>query len=58
MEKVLFEAAGEDPLKAIEIKQMYLTDFMVWLSYMFEKGEAEEEEDKFQDNLRKAKRGK
>lgn len=58
MEKVLFEAAGENPLEAVKIKQMYLTDFMVWLSYMIEKGEAEEEEDKFQDNLRKAKRGK
>lgn len=58
MEKTLFEAAGEDPLKAIEIKQMYLTDFMVWLSYMIEKGEAEEEEEKFQDNLRKARKGR
>lgn len=58
MEKTLFEAAGEDPLKTIEIKQMYLTDFMVWLSYMIEKGEAEEEEDKFQENLRKARKGR
>lgn len=58
MEKVLFEAAGENPLEAVKIKQMYLTDFMVWLSYMIEKGEAEEEDEKFLDNLRKAKRGK
>lgn len=58
MEKTLFEAAGENPLEAVKIKQMYLTDFMVWLSYMIEKGEAEEEDEKFLDNLRKAKRGK
>lgn len=58
MEKTLFEAAGEDPLKAVEIKQMYLTDYLVWLSYMIEKGEADEEEDKFQEQLRKAKRGR
>lgn len=56
MEKTLFEAADEDPLKAIEIKQMYLTDFMVWLSYMIEKGEANEEEDRYQEQVRKAKR--
>ena len=58
MEKTLFEAAGEDPLKAIEIKQMYLTDYLVWLYYMIDKGEADEEEDKFQEQLRKAKRGR
>ena len=56
MEKTLFEAADEDPLKAIEIKQMYLTDFMVWLSYMIEKGEVDDEEDRFQQALSKAKR--
>lgn len=58
MEKVLFEAAGENPLEAVKIKQMYLTDFMVWLSYMIEKGEAEEEDEKFLENLRKAKKGR
>lgn len=58
MEKICFEAAGENPLEAVKIKQMYLTDFMVWLSYMIEKGEAEEEDEKFLENLRKAKRGK
>ena len=58
MEKTLFEAAGEDPLKAVAIKQMYLTDYLVWLSYMIEKGEADEEEDRYQEQLRKAKKNR
>ena len=58
MEKVLIEASGESPLETIRLKQMYLTDFFVWFSFMIEKGEADDEEDKFQEQLRKAKRGR
>ena len=58
MEKTLYEAAGEDPLKATEIKQMYLTDYLMWFSFMIEKGEADDEEERYQEQLRKAKRGR
>lgn len=58
MEKVLIEASGESPLETIRLKQMYLTDFFVWLSFMYEKSDVDSEEEKFQDALRKAKRGR
>lgn len=41
-----------------EIYQLYLSDYLQYLSFMIEKSEIEREEDKFQENLRKAKRGK
>ena len=37
---------------------MYLSDFFLFLTYLIQKGEMEDEEDAFQDTLRKAKRGK
>lgn len=38
------------------IKNSYLTDFLFYLTYLIQKGEADEAEDKFQENLRKAKK--
>lgn len=41
-----------------KINQQYARDFLFYLTYLIKKGEMEEIEEKFQDNLRKAKRGK
>lgn len=37
---------------------MYLSDFFLFLTYLIQKGEMEDEEDQFQETLRKAKRGR
>lgn len=55
--KTLYEICDEKIGKVREVYQEYLSDYFQLLSYLIEKREAEEEEDKFQDNLRKAKRG-
>jgi len=34
---------------------MYLSDYFQFLSYLIEKGEMQEQEDQFQETLRKAK---
>ena len=56
--KTLYEVCDEKIEKIGEIYQLYLSDYLQYLSFMFEKSEIEREEDKFQENLRKAKRGK
>ena len=43
--------------KVAEVNQQYLQDMLVFLTYLIQKGEMEEAEDKFQETLRKAKRG-
>lgn len=48
--------ANDSLIEAIKLKETYLTDFLNTLSYLIEKQEAEEEEDAFQEQLRKAKR--
>lgn len=58
MQKVLFEMAGESYTEVFKINQSYARDFLFYLSYLIQKSEMEEVEEKFQDNLRKAKRGK
>ena len=50
--------ASESLVEVNKIKQTYLTDFMTLLSFSIEKGEAEEEEFDFQEQLRKARKGK
>lgn len=47
--------ADEKIEKVAEIKQEYLTDTFLLLTYLIQKGEMEEEEDQFQETLRKAK---
>jgi len=47
--------ADEKVEKIAQIYQVYLTDYFTFLSYMIEKGEMEEQEDAFQETLRKAK---
>ena len=43
--------------KVAQIKQEYLNDTLTFLTYLIQKSEMEEREDKFQDQLRRAKRG-
>lgn len=43
--------------KVAQIKQEYLNDTLTFLTYLIQKGEMEEREDKYQDTLRRAKRG-
>jgi len=37
---------------------MYVSDYLQYLSYLIEKAEVDRKEDTFQENLRKAKRGR
>lgn len=37
---------------------MYLTDAFLYLTYLIQKGDVEMAEDEFQENLRKAKKGR
>ena len=41
-----------------EINQMYLTDVFTYLTYLIQKGDAEADEEDFQETLRKAKKGR
>ena len=54
-QKVLFDLADEKIEKVAQVKQEYLTDTLLFLTYLIKKGEMEEKEDSFQENLRKAK---
>ena len=54
-EKTLFEMADEQIVKVAQVKQEYLTDTLTFLTYIVQKQEMEDEEDKFQDMIRKSK---
>ena len=56
MEKVIFEMADNSLTKVARVKQEYLTDFLTFLTYLIQKGEMEEAEDKWQEARRKAMR--
>jgi hypothetical protein len=56
--KTLYEICDEKIEKVGEIYQFYLSDYLQFLSYLIDKGEAERQEDEFQETLRKAKKGK
>ena len=56
-QKVVFEMADEKIDKIAEVNQQYITDFLTFLTYLIQKGEMQEIEDKYQEQLRKAKRG-
>ena len=58
MQKVLFQLAGEEITKIAEVNQIYLSDAFTFLTYLIQKADADEEEDSFQDALRKAKKGR
>lgn len=52
----LYQIADEKIEKVGEVTQIYLTDFLQFLSYLIEKTIAEEAEDRFQELRRKAQR--
>ena len=56
-QKIIYEMADNSITKVAEINQQYIQDTLVFLTYLIQKGEMEEAEDKFQETLRKAKRG-
>lgn len=50
--------ADEKIEKVAQVKQEYLTDTLLFLTYLIKKGEMEDAEDKFQEQRRKAKKGR
>ena len=52
---MVYDAASEKVSEIFVIRQMYLTDFLTYMSYRIQKAEAEEAEWDFQEQLRKAK---
>ena len=44
--------------KVDEVNQQYIQDTLTFLTYLIQKGEMEEAEEKFQETLRKAKKGR
>lgn len=57
-QKTLFELADEKIEKVAQVKQEYLTDTLTFLTYLIAKQEMEESEDRFQQTIRNAKRGR
>lgn len=55
---IFYQMCNEDITKTREIYQFYLSDFMQYLSYSIERQYAEEKDEKYQDNLRKARKGR
>ena len=56
--KTLYEICDEKIEKVGEVYQLYVSDYLQYLSYLIDKGEAERQEDEFQETLRKAKKGR
>lgn len=56
--KTIYEIADEKIEKIEKIYQIYLNDYLQYLSYMIEKSDVDREEDAFQEQLRKAKKGR
>lgn len=56
--KTFYEICDEKIEKIGEVNQIYLNDFLQYLSYMYEKQEVEEIEDKFQDARRRSMKGR
>ena len=56
--KTLYEIADEKIEKVGRVYQIYLNDYLQYLSYMIEKRQVDDEEDKFQENLRMVKKGR
>lgn len=50
--------ADEKITKIAEVYQIYLTDFLQFYSYLIEKSDVDEKEDKFQDQRRKLNKGR
>jgi hypothetical protein len=54
--KTLYELSNEEVEKIEKTTQQYLTTVLQFLSYTIEKGWMEEDEERFQDQLRKQRR--
>lgn len=54
--QALWEIAGKTIEGVRKANQEYLTSYLFWLTFLVKKGEAEEEEMKYQENLRKSKK--
>ena len=54
----LYSLAEKKVEKVKEIYQEYLNDYFTLLTYIIEEGDMDEEEQKYQDNIRKAKKGR
>lgn len=51
--------ANESLTEALKIKrEVYLDDFLTYLSFQIDRGEVMEEEDKYQDLIRKQRKGR
>lgn len=50
--------ANEQITQIAKINQIYVTDFLTYLTYLIQKSEADDEEYKFQEMLRKAQSGR
>lgn len=50
--------ADEKITEVPKVYQEYLTDMLTYLTYIIKKGEMEEAEETYQDNLRKLQKGK
>ena len=55
--KTLFELANEDYTKVKEIEKCYVTDILVYLTYLKNKVIAEKAQDELDEQIRKQKRG-
>ena len=56
--KTLYEVCDEKIEKVGEVYQYYLADYLQFLSYLIDKGEADRAEDEFQELRRKATKGR
>ena len=56
--KTLYEICDEKIEKVGEVYQIYLSDFLQYMTHLIDKQQAEDEEDKYQEVLRKAKKGR
>ena len=53
--KTMYEVCNEKADKIGEIYQMYLNDYLQYLSYLIDKAEVDRAEDEFQETIRRAK---
>lgn len=54
--KTLYEICDEKIEKVGEVYQYYLADYLQFLSYLIDKGEAQKAQDEFEEQIRKAKK--
>lgn len=55
---IFYQMCNEEITKIGEIYQIYLADFLQYLSWSIEKQDAEREQEKYEEQLRKSKRGR